>query len=314
MALKETDGTLEWHNLDVPFIGDAKISQGRIISQVVHNYDAYHTATGAKETLPFPGGKNIYPSLFVSLGDNFYSADTSIYGYDVVRNKVIWEQPYGIGGKLSPLLADSKHLFTYSWASGKMLVHRISDGTFVKELQAKNGRMAIDYSSSMMIANDRLVWLDPNDYFGRDRAEIYSISVGNPDDQWKIKAGNVYSNFATGGNKIYYMGDYSTLKAISAVDGSPLWSTEIPEQLDFSHGFPGQAFQILAVGNMIFVSSQADEVKQTYAIDRSTGKIVWSLPASGAMAVSENGNLFISRFAFDNTEPWKHAVFAISLH
>lgn len=322
LALRESDGKLAWKNLAIPEdTNNSKINQDRIVSQTTQAYVVRHTDTGATENLPLPEGSvnDVFPSGFVSTESNLYSADTSsIYGYNLATNKILWKQAYKTQSNVppAPRLADNRHLLSYSQAGGMMLVHRISDGTFVKELQAKNGRTKVDGYSSAMIVNGQLLWLDINDDPGQNRTDIYSISINNPEQQWKIRSGNIYSNLAGGRNEIYYVGNYSTLTAVSASDGSTLWSTRIPENLDYSHGFPGQAFQILVVGNMLFVSSQTDDVKQTYAIDRSTGKIVWSLPTNGAMAVTQNGTLIISRSprAFElSDEPWEHAVFAVSL-
>ena len=70
----------------------------------------------------------------------------------------------------------------------------------------------------------------------------------------------------------------------SEADGSKQWTWTPPAGDDTK--FVGD---VLVTNNLVFVSTDAS----TYAIDRSTHLPVWSYAASGSLALSANGVLYI---------------------
>jgi outer membrane protein assembly factor BamB len=58
---------------------------------------------------------------------------------------------------------------------------------------------------------------------------------------------------------------------------------------------------VLVTNNLIFASTAT----KTYAIDRTTHAAVWSYPASGSLAMSANGVLYVKS---------QHAIVTINLH
>lgn len=74
------------------------------------------------------------------------------------------------------------------------------------------------------------------------------------------------------------------LEARSEADGSLLWSWPAAAS-------GGVAFksEVLLTNNMAFVSTNLS----TYAVDLATHKAVWSYPASGNLALSSDGVLYL---------------------
>lgn len=73
------------------------------------------------------------------------------------------------------------------------------------------------------------------------------------------------------------------LDAFNEADGSKLWTWTPPAG---NGNFVGD---VLATSNLVFVSTDTN----TYAIDRGTHQPVWSYAASGSLALSANGVLYI---------------------
>jgi outer membrane protein assembly factor BamB len=69
----------------------------------------------------------------------------------------------------------------------------------------------------------------------------------------------------------------------SESDGAVVWSWAPP---DTDNGFVSD---VLLTRNLVFVSTSTT----TYAIDRSTHAAVWNYKASGRLALSANGILYI---------------------
>jgi outer membrane protein assembly factor BamB len=84
------------------------------------------------------------------------------------------------------------------------------------------------------------------------------------------------------------------LEALNELDGSLAWSWSRPVNETFAN-------DVLVTKNLVFVSTNI----ATYAIDRNSHQQVWSYPASGSLAVSANGILYIKGAS---------SIIAINLH
>jgi len=123
---------------------------------------------------------------------------------------------------------------------------------------------------------------------------IVSFDTASDTVRWTASgpfAGNpAYDNgvlYATHGSPL-------ELEALSEADGSKLWTWTPPAG---SGSFVGD---VLLTRNLLFVSTTGG----TYAIDRATHATVWSDPASGALALSANGVLYVQS---------AHTIVAINL-
>lgn len=83
-------------------------------------------------------------------------------------------------------------------------------------------------------------------------------------------------------NGVLYVNAGSRLEARSPATGNLLWAWDSPEW--------GVGEHLLVIGNLAFVSG----FRQTHVVDLTTRSSVWSYPASGPLAVSANGVLYIA--------------------
>lgn len=87
---------------------------------------------------------------------------------------------------------------------------------------------------------------------------------------------------------VVYVGDNSTksLRALRESDGTLVWAWSLP-----ASDWTSLQSNIVVTDNLAFVVSE----KATYAIDLGTHQAVWSYPYSGAIAISDNGVLYVAR-------------------
>lgn len=78
--------------------------------------------------------------------------------------------------------------------------------------------------------------------------------------------------------------DPAQLEARSETDGSLLWSWPAPASGDVAF-----KSEVLLTNNLVFVSTNLS----TYAVDLTTHKAAWSYPASGNLALSSDGVLYL---------------------
>lgn len=120
---------------------------------------------------------------------------------------------------------------------------------------------------------------------------------------WSIKG--VYPSTPAYDAGVVYAANNNPLRleARSETDGSLLWSWT-PQ----ASGDTKFSSEVLLSKNLVIVSTNAS----TYVIDRSTHRAVWSYPASGNLALSPNGILYIV-----SNPGWgssKSTITAINLH
>lgn len=129
---------------------------------------------------------------------------------------------------------------------------------------------------------------------------VFAINVGDPTNNsliefnvnsstisWSI-IGQQYTGNPSYSNGVVYAVNRSPLQfeAHAEADGHILW-TWVP-QLSGESTFVGD---ILLTNNLAFVSTNLN----TYALDLTTHRLVWSYPASGNLALSANGVFYIQR-------------------
>lgn len=101
---------------------------------------------------------------------------------------------------------------------------------------------------------------------------------------WKVK-GDYPETPAYNAGVVYAVNDDPLrLEARSETDGSLLWTWSPP-----ATGDAGFKSEVLLTDNVVFVSTNLS----TYAVDLTTHKAVWSYPASGNLALSSDGVLYL---------------------
>ncbi len=113
------------------------------------------------------------------------------------------------------------------------------------------------------------------------RGRLQRFDVGNRVASWD-KQGNYNSLPAVAGDTLCVVNGHN-LDALDAASGALRWSWPIPGAVTYFRQ------QVLVVGTHAFVTSP-DAV---HAIELATREQVWSYPATGKLAISENGILYI---------------------
>jgi hypothetical protein len=175
----------------------------------------------------------------------------------------------------------------YAYAGGVLTVvdpktgatlHSISDPTASTFAASSiGGSPVLGASGSVIMAN----------YLASQPA-LVDFNVAKNSIAWAI-AGSYRTTPAYASGIIYAANSNPfRLEARSEKDGSLLWSWTPPGVSGgmFEGGFTSE---VLLTSNLIFVSTTLN----TYAIDRTSHQMVWSYPASGHLALSANGILYI---------------------
>jgi outer membrane protein assembly factor BamB len=101
--------------------------------------------------------------------------------------------------------------------------------------------------------------------------------------RWSIRGAYSGNPAYSGGTLFASNNSPFALEAYNEADGSKQW-TWTP-----SAGDSQFVSDVFVTNNLVFVSTDTN----TYAIDRSTHRSVWTYPASGSLALSANGVLYI---------------------
>lgn len=113
---------------------------------------------------------------------------------------------------------------------------------------------------------------------------------------WVVRSGGQPRSLPAVASDVLYAvtGNAPNLEARSTDSGALLWTIALPDAYLQRWNYATD-YQVVIVGNLVFVSSADAEGKATYAIDRNSRQVVWSIPAAGRLAISENGILYIAR-------------------
>lgn len=117
------------------------------------------------------------------------------------------------------------------------------------------------------------------------KSRLVSASLADRAWRWRV-ADHFSSNPIVAGSAVYVVNGQA-VDARSAETGALLWSWTSPEA--FPRSLDAES-SIVLVGTVLFVAT----IGHTYAIDVNTRAMVWSYPASGRLAVSDNGILYIA--------------------
>lgn len=303
-VLDENDGALLWQG---PATADTPvISQGKVFAHVqdgnggstLSAFDAENGDLLAR--LGEPGAR--------PLSDQLLSDDAFIYQGS--RRK--FAMATGVQQWAAPAIA-SVEFFTPSMAAGRIHVldgenlHIVStvDGSKLVSLATQESKGASRPFTTVADGSERVL----ASHFNYAGSSLSSFSVTQGKKLWSVLSG-FRSTPALADATVYVVNaprnDYGTaaLEARSSVTGELLWSTPLPDAPFFPTAEP--VYEVIVVGDLVFVSSNRQSGSATYAISRTSHAINWRFPVNGNLMASDKGILYIGR-------PADGGLFAVNL-
>ena len=309
VALNEADGNAAWTR-PLPFFGNPVLVAGHVVAQVRSFQSSLKTldaATGAivAEEKPVTTGRE--SSLWLT-GD----ADSVYVGeqqrrVDAATATVRWMEPelpiFYQGERVDAV--DAQHVYSMqknvsAQAEASLVIKRREDGGRAIVLDDPQN---IPYaftekapSTTVLDGADRVLAAR----YGYSEITISSFSISQKKRLWTMKK-NFLSVPIVANGVVYLVfdpfrsGEPRQLHAYAGDSGALLWSMPLTGDNN-PININGLTYQVVAVNNLIFISNlSAEKGNYTHAVDPATRKIVWQLPASGRLAVSDNGLLYIAR-------------------
>ena len=288
-AIREENGTLAWEQEISPWTSNLVSAQGRLFmlqSDLQRTLQIYDIATGASQATKLDFGSY-----------NHLTADTNaIY----IRNPLQrWDILTKISRQISSahesisdnhLAIHADHLYTYD--INGLTRYRIDNGT-VDYLAPHEAPIYERFDPYTVVVDgaDRIFTT-----YSAGGSVLSRYSATDRKRLWTTRAtGEPRSLPAVAPDTLYIVtGNAPSLQARSTDSGALLWSVTLPDAILARWNYTTD-YQVVIAGNLLFVSSIGMEGKATYAIDRNTHQVAWSIPATGHLAISENGILYIAR-------------------
>jgi outer membrane protein assembly factor BamB len=287
-AFSEADGSKLWSYsfLDLPYpsTNPPAYANGRVYAVAGAQYDTamfgFDAATGAqlfKKPMSSQWPSYLAPTVFngnVYTNGGTYGGLYSFSAATGAQNFVVGLPQYD---GWTPSF-DSQNLYTYM--SGVLQIHDPLTGTVKTRITDPIYSWSGYTGTAPVIGADGVVYA--GDMRSGNNGLVAFDTVKNS-VRWSVK-----DRFS--GNPAYADGylfaanaSTSKLEVRSESDGAVVWSWAPP---DTDNGFVSD---VLLTRNLVFVSTSTT----TYAIDRSTHAAVWNYKASGRLALSANGILYI---------------------
>ena len=292
-AYREDDCSQVWsHSFDdllSPSTNPPAYSDGRVYivagsanSGAMFGFDAASGTQVFRTSTSSQGPAYLAPTVF---GGTVYN-DGGDFDGPVAFDATTGLEKFGANpdwGDGSTPAVDSTRVYVYT--EGALYVHdnqtgaviaRISDGT----------TLSTDYTSiaeAPVVGGPDIVYAESLLDVNTHRNSITSFDVSNDSVRWAVSGR--YIDNPVYAHAVLYAANQSPfeLEALAEGDGSKLWTWTPPA------GDVGFVSDVLVTSNLAFVSGYTG----TYAIDLTTHKTVWHDAASGKLALSANGILYI---------------------
>ena len=301
-AYKEADGSMAWSHsfadLAVATTNPPAFSNGKVFiaagSQQSTAMFAFDAATGALDfTTQMSSQWEHYfaPTIF----NGAVYTDGGEYGGMYAFDTTTGAQKFFVSGAQwdgwTPAL-DATHAYAYT--AGNLGVFDNQTGALIADIAdptySWNG-----YTSACAPVLGGVNIVYAGDLSNPNANSIVSFDTSARSVRWTI-TGAYSGNPAYAGGTLYAADSNPfALEAWNESDGKKAWSWVPPA------GDGNFVSDVLVTNNLVFVSTGAN----TYAIDRSTHQSVWSYAASGSLALSASGVLYIKG---------AHSIVAINLH
>ncbi|MFN3437448.1 MAG: PQQ-binding-like beta-propeller repeat protein [Acidovorax sp.] len=301
-ALREYDGTRIWSVTSNPTSADEPIVVGnRVFVPEYLGFDnaitSYEISTGQK-FLSIPFVKEAPPQLHTD-GESVYFDSIQNPGgqlrYQLTRTDPTtgvtrWQVQPDLGAAPRRVATDDQYAYAYMF--NKLRVFRKSDGAEAFSVDHELGENSTSRRLTAMVDSSQRVI---GGWYSWSHAYLSSFSIANKKQLWSVKDG-FRSLPSLAHNMLYAVAtqinstERPSLQARSGDTGAITWSVLLPDKVD-----PNQdvMYEVVTVGDIIFVSSDRRVGGATYAVDRNTRQIVWTYPVTGKLGVSENGSLLI---------------------
>jgi outer membrane protein assembly factor BamB len=251
-------------------VGDAVVTSAAVVNGVVYvagndNIYALDAYTGAELwSYPMPY-HYMYSSPAVSDGVLFIGAYGDILALNASSGTELWSYPTSGRGVSSPAVVDGVvyvgsfegTLYALNASTGlKIWSHTIMDTGHGTEVQ----------SSPAVV--DGVV------YFGALDDNVYALKASTGEKIWNHTVRlSVDSAPAISGGVVYVSSTNGILYALNARSGEEIWSFRVSDLLQRIHGYS----PTVADGVVYVRSSDGGEL---YAVDASTGDLMWESPGS----------------------------------
>lgn len=303
-ALSEADGSEQWRFGDNRFFTGVASGGGRVWFMHEDIFGNFKTlqgldaATGqaqaSAELSAFSRGPRLAPVVID--GSVFFASDDSstITRSDAGSAATQWRTFFGASkpaNRWSPAVGGGRALvFDYH----RLWLADAATGAVQGSIDGPNVADGIsgiwEVSGAPVIGSGSLVYVSAY-YTGGgiadDSGRLVAFNVDSRTVAWNVGT-TVRSNPVLVGNVVYVSVTGGALQAHDAATGALLWRWDAPAGAASTNARPNQP--LIVVGNHAFIGLAGT----THAIDLGTRQSVWTYPASGPMAVSANGTLFIA--------------------
>lgn len=186
----------------------------------------------------------------------------------------------------------------YAYAGNRLEVVRVQDGSSVVSIDDAgfSSTTTAMYAAPVLSGSDVYV----TQFSGTVTGRLLDFDVAGGALRWQVSG--TFSSNPVISDGVLYVVNGAELEARSATTGARLWGWASPEGFGRS-GQSGDIHSLVIVGRLIFVSTGAS----THAVNIDTRRSVWSHSASGSLAVSSNGVLYIA-------STHSSSLIAINLH
>jgi hypothetical protein len=294
-ALEEFDGSLAWQydfsGLQFPSVNPPAVANGTVYIAAGQQYSTFMHAFNAGD------GSLVFKSTMGSQWENYLAptvgangvytnagAYGGLYAFDPTGQQLFFAYMPQTAS-WSPAVDDSA-VYAYTIdtlrvvdpLSGTVL-HSITDPTFDHFIYDIGGSAVLGAPGSVFAANYANSALS-----GAGGNTLLNFDVPNDAIKWQV-AGSYPTTPAYHDGVVYATNENPfRIEARSEANGELLWSWTPPHAADIRFDS-----EVLLTDNLLFVSTN----RSVYAIDRVTHRPVWSFPASGHLALSRNGILYI---------------------
>ncbi len=293
-ARKEFDGSVVWSydvsGLQFPSVNPPAFANGSVYMAAGQQWSTYmfafDAATGAVQFKSPMGSQWENYLAPVALNDAVYTSGGSyggLYGFKPSGEQLFFKTLAQVS-MWSPAV-DANSVYVYD---GTLHVLDRKTGVVITEIKNQNVQYAVQMNGAVVLGADGNAfagnYASGSTYAGSTANELLKFNTAKGYIDWRV-SGN-YPLTPAYSKGLVYVPNLSPyrIEARNEGDGSLAWSWTPGQAAETSWG--GEP---VVTNNLIFVSTNL----ATYAIDMTTHKPVWSYPASGRLALSRSGILYI---------------------
>lgn len=228
----------------------------------------------------------------------FSGGDTGgvTWAFDGALGTTLWRTLSGSAGNWGGQVLSYDETSVYNYRGPVLEILNKSTGAVMDTIADPGSNTAVDYYGAPVLDGEgRLILFSGNKRFLGSN-QIIAMSLSSKSILWRTVA--AYSTaFAVRKNVIYAVRqDARVLSAISAQDGSVLWSTRLPATPD-EFGQDVLAGNVIVTENLAFVSSAS----KTWAIDIESADhpIVWEGDTGGRLTLTPDNLLVTTNMPFN---------------